>query len=354
MSTVLAILVGVFLGVCFHKGRICYASAVSDAVFIRSTPTGAGIIVATAVGMIGIGGIYAIEGAAPLWLPGWGLYSFFGGLIFGIGMILAGACLTSTLWRVAAGRSTYAITLGGIFIGALLTDAVLSVIGDWWFTTLWIGPGGTFFALDRQLAPLVGLLGASLLAVGYFVLLDSPGSYHSSEGIHERLSGILRYVGTRSLSLRAAVTEPWDPRIAGFCIGIVVTVWTGLYTIWTVSSPTVQWAGILMTSTGTSTQLLALGDTITLPMIVVIGFLLGSLLSALMTGDFELRPPRKAVIRPTLVGGVLMGIGMRLAPGCNVTNLYSGVISLSVHGLLAGMGILVGGYVATRWLFGPR
>ncbi|WP_394324651.1 YeeE/YedE thiosulfate transporter family protein [Haloquadratum walsbyi] len=43
--------------------------------------------------------------------------------------------------------------------------------------------------------------------------------------------------------------------------------------------------------------------------------------------------------------------GSRLAAGCNIANLFSGVALLSVHSFPVGAGIILGVYVMTHYIY---
>jgi len=65
------------------------------------------------------------------------------------------------------------------------------------------------------------------------------------------------------------------------------------------------------------------------------GLMLGALAAAGLAGRFEPRaklPPRSLLA--AIIGGLLMGIGARLATGCNIGAFFSGVASGSLHGLV--------------------
>lgn len=74
------------------------------------------------------------------------------------------------------------------------------------------------------------------------------------------------------------------------------------------------------------------------------GVIAGAALASLATGDFALRPaPRKLrKVLLSLVGGVLMGYGARLALGCSIGALVGGVSSFSLHGWVFAAAVLVG------------
>lgn len=65
---------------------------------------------------------------------------------------------------------------------------------------------------------------------------------------------------------------------------------------------------------------------------IVIGMLVGALAAALLTGEFKWRKPRlKRRIVQGLVGGLIAGFGARLAMGCNLAAMFTGVPQFSLH-----------------------
>lgn len=86
-------------------------------------------------------------------------------------------------------------------------------------------------------------------------------------------------------------------------------------------------------------------------MLMIAALIVGSFLAAYLSGDFRIRTPRRRRLPNYVLGGLLMGVGSRLAAGCNIANLFSGVALLSVHSFLAGLGILVGVYIMTHWMY---
>jgi len=51
-----------------------------------------------------------------------------------------------------------------------------------------------------------------------------------------------------------------------------------------------------------------------------------------------------------VAGGLLMGYGARLAMGCNIGALFSGTASLSLHGWVFWLFLIVGAYVGSQIL----
>jgi len=375
---VLALVAGVGFGVFFQKGRICYASALSDFFLFRSSRVGGGILLATLLTTLSWSGAYLLGGEAGFWLPSWGFYGLIGGGIFGVGMILAGACITSTLWRVASGSGQYALVLMGVVAGFLVTGLAHPWLGELYFTPLWLGTGGTAFGAPVP-APLVAVAFVGVVVLAYAGVAGSTkrrfdGSIDEDEGridgfresVRVGLAGLVagtrQYVGARAsgIDLGRALRRSWDPRTCGIGVAVTATLWIGVSSVWTVSGPLEDWVAFGFGAI--STDLLetvpgfaaAYSGSVSPGMGVIAGFLLGAFLAALASGDFDLTPPSRSAGVAPVAGGVLMGVGATLAPGCNVTNLYTGVASLSIHGVVAGSGIVLGAYAGTRLLFRAR
>lgn len=74
-----------------------------------------------------------------------------------------------------------------------------------------------------------------------------------------------------------------------------------------------------------------------------IAIILGALAAAVPAGKF--RPVARIPLRALLaavIGGLLMGYGARLAFGCNIGALFSGIASTSLHGWLWIVAALAG------------
>ena len=64
-----------------------------------------------------------------------------------------------------------------------------------------------------------------------------------------------------------------------------------------------------------------------------LGLILGATLGAGLAGRFApLQRPSSGVVAASLLGGLLMGYGARIAFGCNIGAYFSGIASMSLHG----------------------
>ncbi|PJF43346.1 MAG: hypothetical protein CUN50_00005, partial [Candidatus Thermofonsia Clade 1 bacterium] len=121
----LSLLIGVALGVIFQRGRFCFFCIFRDFIEQRNSSGLFAILSALAVGGIG----YAIVFGAFMPNPsGQGLppdahigpvswVLALGGLIFGLGMALSGACISGHLYRLGEGYTRAPFALIGSLIG---------------------------------------------------------------------------------------------------------------------------------------------------------------------------------------------------------------------------------------------
>jgi len=86
-------------------------------------------------------------------------------------------------------------------------------------------------------------------------------------------------------------------------------------------------------------------------MVMIASLIVGSFVAAYASGDFRIRKPKLNRVPNYAIGGLLMGVGSRLAAGCNIANLFSGIALLSVHSFIAGAGIILGVYVMTHYMY---
>ena len=79
------------------------------------------------------------------------------------------------------------------------------------------------------------------------------------------------------------------------------------------------------------------------------GLIFGALLGAALAGRFAPKPRLGAgAVLSAVIGGLLLGYGARLAFGCNIGALFSGIASGSVHGWLWLLAALPGAWVGAR------
>lgn len=96
---------------------------------------------------------------------------------------------------------------------------------------------------------------------------------------------------------------------------------------------------------------------------LVFGIVIGSLLSSLLSGTFEVEFVPNIWVRHfgysiiirliiALVGGILIGFGARFAGGCTSGHGISGTIQLSLGSWIAFLSFFVGGIITAFLLYG--
>jgi uncharacterized membrane protein YedE/YeeE len=81
---------------------------------------------------------------------------------------------------------------------------------------------------------------------------------------------------------------------------------------------------------------------------IVWGFMLGAMIAKALEGNWRLRwPANRAVVLLSIVGGLMLGFGARLALGCNV-GFVATIQSLVFSGFVFFLGMALGTFIATR------
>jgi len=247
-----------------------------------------------------------------------------GGLIFGIGGVLAGGCATSTLVKSAEGRLHSIIAL-------------------------------LFFMLLAASAQF-GFLETSRLSITNSTAVDLTGdaSIAAILGLPQWLPAFVVVI-----AMTFYLYKNWNPDakgmiIAGMAIGALVIVgWyiTGVLaqdefdpskpSAITVSGPLARFGYILL-----SAKIPALSFAISF----VIGIMLAVLIFSLITGRFKFEAPKPGAIKFAVLGGSLMGVGSIMAYGCNVGQGLTGVSTLSLESILAFSGMFIGTAITVKWM----
>ena len=268
-----------------------------------------------------------------------------GSFIFGLAMQFAGGCGSGTLFTVGGGNTKMFITLVFFVIGSL--------VGTYNFT-FWIELPtlGNISLLDE-----FGVINSIIIQLIFIILLYLIFSYvdkkknnivdHSDifkssnfnliKGPWPLFLGALLLAILNFLMLNVA-GHPWSitfafglwgAKIADF-IGINVANWD----FWNFQYP----KGALRNS--------IFADHTS---ISNFGIILGALIASSLAGSFN----NKSEIKPKIIlaaifGGFFMGFGARLAFGCNIGALFSGIASGSLHGWLWFLFAFLGSYLGVR------
>jgi uncharacterized protein len=344
------LVVGLLLGVALFHSRFGFTSAwrqliaVGNGTGLRAHTlllgTAATLIALIAGTGAGLFGVTPKLTAGPV-----GLALFAGAALFAIGMQLGGACASGTLFAVGAGQSTIVPTLGGFIAGSVLFTWAYPIFTGW--------PQLSGFLLADH----VGWWGSWAITVAALLLVvvvtrvvqarrtpPPVGAVPTAQGFARVFRGSWPLlVGAVVLGVLAAAVvlvsgSPWGVTFAFALWGAKLLQLVGLHPetweFWQSATNAKALASPIWTDKTSLTD---------------IGIILGAAVAAAAAGTWKIRaeiPWRTAVA--AVLGGILMGVGARLAGGCNIGAYLAGISTGSVHGWLWGLFALGGTWIGIR------
>ena len=246
----------------------------------------------------------------------------FGGAVFGIGMVLAGGCVSRMLVLGVSGNIRSLVTL---LIAAIAAYATLRGILSY---------------------PRIMLEDIVASEEGAGVLIEGR-SHVLAIAVVIALAGILAVLTRKSGSSRGI--------LSGLGVGLLVTIgWFATGVVGADDFEPVALTSLSMISPlAESLQFLMIytGDEVRFSVALIGGILLGALVSSVIGGRFKLRgfSTQAAPLRYAL-GGLMMGFGGVTALGCSVGQGVSGIGTLSLTSLIAFASIVTGAIIAMRVL----
>jgi uncharacterized membrane protein YedE/YeeE len=314
MSLLAAIIAGLILGWVLTRGYFCMYQGMANAIISRDYRIIRGSILGVVLTMIGFHalatlGIIELNPAPFYWLA-----DIIGGIIFGIGMVLAGSCMGGIPMRAGRGLMGYFITLLGIGVGGwLIIFGWLKPIRE----ALWKMSEVTVEGKVPTLASIFGvnpwvmviILSAILLFV--YQRLKSP-----QEKTEERFSLFKGLWGPVAIGVGFAIVE-----LIAYGFGKTATGWE------TVPGTTSILRGILGQGFG--------WPEMSWPIVTVISVLIGVFISAVISRDFSIKFPTLRQAISLFFGGLFIAIGAVTASGgCNIAHTFGFLPQLSLSSVV--------------------
>ncbi len=151
---------GVGLGFALEKSRFCFVAAFRDPILTGMTALSQALILLLGVSILGFALVAGSGQGYALNVYPLGANTIVGGLLFGIGMVLAGGCASGILMRIGEGFAMQMLALAGALVGVFFGERSLR----WWQGWGWEQPGiflpaklGWLSTLSLEMAVLVVL-----------------------------------------------------------------------------------------------------------------------------------------------------------------------------------------------------
>ncbi len=334
-------------GVLLQRSHFCTMGAISDVVLMGDGTRLRQWVLAIAVSIAGFGGMSWLGWINPQntlyaspslnWLSLW-----LGGLLFGVGMVLASGCVSKSLVRLGGGNLKALLVLmsAGVFAlaGMRGLPAVWRVNAlDVWRIDMTPGPfAGQWLSagLGWALKPSIGVL-SLVVALSLLVWVFRDRQFRRFSQAWPGLgtagvvlgvwwvSGVFGFVPEHPETLEPVFLATASGRMESLSFTAPVAYW---------------WDAFMYFSDGRK--------RINLGMVLAAGVLLGAFVSARLQGAFRWEGfTQTADFVRHLLGGALMGLGGVMAMGCSIGQGLSGLSTLSLGSVLAVAGIAVGALV---------
>ncbi|GGF97704.1 selenium metabolism membrane protein YedE/FdhT [Paenibacillus aceti] len=165
-------------------------------------------------------------------------------------------------------------------------------------------------------------------------------------------------------TLRKLFTNYWSPYVAIGIAGVLSALYFGITnTVWAVTGEFTRFGGHILQLFGVDISDWAYFDLIQMKGStfdrtdgwIVWGMFIGALIMILFSNNFKIRMPKqKRRLVQGLIGGIIAGVGARLALGCNLAAFFTGVPQFSFHAWIFMAATAIGTYVgvkivSTRW-----
>lgn len=348
------LLFGIVLGVVMHRSDFCMAGAFRDifltrdyfrmrAVILLVSVTSALLYLARVSGLV--------SSYPPSFYSSPSLAHLAGGVIFGIGMVLAGGCVVGTLYKAGAGNLVSVCALAGLLPGSLLFAWAYPLYRS--FVEATTLPGG-YTALEHVTGS-PGLPVFAIASLSLFFLFKGRG--------HGKWTGNAYAKG---------YLDPWKAALIVCAVIILSFILSGRPLALTagytklaacMAEKVLPGLGQSMAADRDDSVRLLYGkimdprnlsepDPVSITQIpLFIGILAGAFLSALKLGELSAGPvPPGRQLVSGFAGGILIAGGSLMAGGCNVWHIMGGLPLFVFQSILFVCGMAFGAYVGSRLL----
>lgn len=358
LITLISLGLGLLSGVVMHRSDFCLAGAIRDIFLFRQSPLFPSLVLLITLNMVFIE-IARISGLLDYQLPS-SLYglpaltTLLGGILFGVGMVLAGGCVVGVLYKFGAGSVSALVTILGMILGSF----VYVGLHPYWKHLA----DKTRLSEAATLAQLLVVNQTLVLLITVFVLFLMIFRWYR-QGVLVRPSFVRGYLQPWIAGVLLAIITLVSFAVVGMPLGITTSyskagafIAQFFAPVWVASQDFLQARGFNYYSPLADSMLSAgpgpYFDGLALVQFPLIGgIILGAFISSVQLKKFSVhwKVPGIQLIS-AMVGGILLGMASRMSPACNVWHLLGGIPLLSLQSLLFFGGLFPGAWIGTHLL----
>lgn len=354
-------IVGMLFGIVLQRSRFCFYCILTDFFEHRDARGILGLFVALLVGTLGYHAVFGaflphLDGQqlppdAHIGAVNWVLP--FSALSFGVGMALAGSCISAQLYRIGEGLMTAPIALFGVILGFMLgflSWNQLYLIFMQESKPIWLpnhlGYAGSVIAQ-------ITLIGGIIIVALWIIQKNKDKEFLEN-------SQNIQTIHKDQISIYSAIFKNrWETWVGGVLIGLIATI---AYFRVGALGVTAELGSISRTTLAQFWDISRLEglDRLTGCMTViketvlsnngvfVISLIFGSLASALIAGQFKIQTQSFKALLRIFFGGVLMGWGAMVSLGCTVGVFLSGIMAGAISGWIFALFCVLGAWLGWR------
>ncbi|WP_428912530.1 YeeE/YedE family protein [Niallia sp. Krafla_26] len=298
---------------------------------------------------------FSFTGATPAgYVSPVGIPVLLGAFLFGIGMQLGNGCASGTLYNLGGGSSSMILTLIFFITG--------STLGAYHFN-FWMEETPSLPPISLATSTDLGYFGAWVVQMALFALI-----YWITIQIAKKKNPPMMKPLATTTGWKKVLRGSWPLFVAGIILALLnALVLTVRGTPWGITSAFALWGGKFLNTAGVDVASwgyfagpngAALTNSVLADSTSVLNFgiILGAFIAASFQGTFKPKKIKPGIAGASIVGGLLMGYGSRLAFGCNIGAYFGGISSFSLHGWVWAIMALLGTFLAIfiRPLFGLK
>lgn len=347
------LLLGVILGSVFYRADFCMAGMFRDIFLFRDSSRLRSLAVSLVTAMV-LFFIIRQSGLAVFDRPP--IYKFpsiatlVGGLVFGVGMVLAGGCVVGTLYKMASGKLVNLIAFVGIISGSLIYAEFHPLAESFRKDTVILGYIVVSDFFPGAEAALVAFL--LVLSVVVFARWAKQGKFRYESFAEGYLKPWKAGLVIAVLNAAAFIFSGWPmgvstayAKLGAFLENFFVPFHVaGLQYFNQNCVSTIVPSGLKIAGgAGPQPDLIFFSE-----MALVTGIVAGAFATAVSFKEFKIYgfPPRRQVAS-AFIGGLLLAFGARLAAGCNLKYVLGALPFLALQGIVFVVGMTGGAYLGT-------